>query len=204
MAADKQYTVTCTAVGDGGVGKTCLMLTFLTGKYPESYLPGSMDWHNEFAHVTREPVKFEYEGTSVSLNLVDTVGLDEYQKLREKVCHNTDVYMVCYDVTNPSSLDRVEHHWVPEIRDYSPSAPFLLVGTKTDARNTITKDADPKCRSIPAEEGIRRAEELGAFGYVECSAKSSVGLRRVFESAALAYMDNYVPSDTKKKSCVIS
>jgi GTPase SAR1 family protein len=59
---------------------------------------------------------------------------DEYQKLREKVCASADVYVVCFDVTSPASLERVKDQWVPEIRGYSTTAPFVLVATKCDER----------------------------------------------------------------------
>ena len=44
--ATKTHSVVIAAVGDGGVGKTCLLLTFLTGKYPDQYLPGAMEWNS--------------------------------------------------------------------------------------------------------------------------------------------------------------
>ena len=59
---------------------------------------------------------------------------DEYQKLREKVCAHADVYLVLYDIGNPSSLERVRDQWIPEIKGYNSSAPFVLVANKSDER----------------------------------------------------------------------
>ena len=39
-------SIVVAVVGDGGVGKTCLMLTYLSGKYPSQSLPGPADWHS--------------------------------------------------------------------------------------------------------------------------------------------------------------
>ena len=129
---------------------------------------------------------------------------DEYQRLRGMVCAKADVYLLCYDVTIPSTMERVEHHWLPEIKEYSNTAPYVLVGMKTDERTKIDQDSGSRYKAIPTEEGVRMAQRLGAFGYVECSAKKGRGIRRVFENAALAYLDTYMPDNTRKKSCVIS
>ena len=32
-------TLKCTVVGDGMVGKTCLLLTFTTNSFPSNYMP---------------------------------------------------------------------------------------------------------------------------------------------------------------------
>jgi GTPase SAR1 family protein len=39
-------SVSVALVGDGGVGKTSLLLSFLSGKCPADYLPGPADWHS--------------------------------------------------------------------------------------------------------------------------------------------------------------
>jgi len=39
-------SVAVAVVGDGGVGKTCLVLSYLSGKYSSEYLPGPADWHS--------------------------------------------------------------------------------------------------------------------------------------------------------------
>lgn len=192
-------------VGDGAVGKTSLVLAFLSGRYPVDYLPGPVDWHSEFDHLTKHPVKVEQEGVEISLTIVDTCGLDDYQKLREIVCASVDVYLVCFDVANKATLDRVQNQWVPEIRGYNSTAPFILVATKCDERIKAQIEGKPTSATVSFAQAKAIAQELGAHNYCECSAKNMTGLKKVFEEAALAGLHSTFPDGVEKNSgCVVS
>lgn len=203
--AKASANVSAAVVGDGAVGKTSLVLAFLSGKYPSDYLPGPVDWHSEFDHLTRHPVKLEQEGVEVNLAIVDTCGLDEYQKLREKVCASADVYIVCFDVTSHASLERVREQWLPEIRGYNASAPFVLVATKCDERIKAQIEGKPTSATVSFGEAKTLAQDLGAHTYCECSAKNMTGLKKVFEEAALAGLHTAFPEGVDKHGgCVLS
>ena len=75
------------------------------------------------------------DGRQVSLGLWDTAGQEDYDRLRPLSYPQTDVFLVCFSVVSPASLDNVLHKWVPEIRHHCADAPLLLVGTKSDLRD---------------------------------------------------------------------
>ncbi|XP_076441613.1 cdc42 homolog [Babylonia areolata] len=198
-------SVVVAVVGDVGVGKTCLLLAYLSGKCPSDYLQGPVDWHSEFDHLTRHPVKLEQDGVEVSMTLVDTCGLDEYQKLREKVCVSADAFLVCFDVTCPTSLERVKDQWLPEIRKYNSAAPFVLVATKCDERIKAQIEGKPSSATVSFSQAKAMAQELGAKNYCESSAKNATGLKKVFEEAAQAGLQNAFPGGVDRRtSCVVS
>ena len=108
-----------------------------------------------------------------------------------------DVFLICYDVTNPVTFENVKSKWYPEVRHNCPTTPLILVGTKIDLRDlgTQTKLSMPKL-SNTKEDGIALANELGAVKYVECSALTQKGLKCVFDAAILASLflnDNPLP-----------
>ncbi|XP_005108047.2 cell division control protein 42 homolog [Aplysia californica] len=198
--------IKCAILGDGNVGKSAMLLTYLTGKFPDESCPGPIDGLSEFDHLTTRPVTITHENTEVEMSFVDTYGQDEYDKLRERLCSQADVYLLCYDVSRPASFDRVKHHWVPEFRRYSaPDCPFLVVGLKTDIRSKAQADGSDITEFVTYNEGLRGSEALGATYYVECSAKNNfAGVKRVFHKAAEKAALSSLPSDLKRSSCVVS
>lgn len=83
--------------------------------------------------------------------LEDTAGQDEYEEIRPLIYPQTDVFLICFSIDAPSSYENVTEKWIPEIKNYVPGAPFVLVGTRTDLRELclssemgIPKGVDPE------------------------------------------------------------
>ena len=56
----------------------------------------------------------------------------------------------------------------PEVRHYVPSVPYLLVGTKTDCRES--KQVDPnlgRFDPVTPEQGRQMADDIAAIAYLE-------------------------------------
>ena len=70
-----------------------------------------------------------------TLDLFDTAGQEDYDRLRPLSYPQTDVFLVCFSVVAPASFENVKEKWVPEIKHHCPKTPFLLVGTQVDRRD---------------------------------------------------------------------
>jgi cell division control protein 42 len=100
----------------------------------------------------------------------------------------TDVFLVCFSVAAPASLASVRETWLPELHHFFPRVPRVLVGTQVDLRedpHTIERLEREGLRPVSTEDGERRAREIGAAKYVECSALAFNGVQHVFDEARL-------------------
>lgn len=119
-----------------------------------------------------------------TLGLFDTAGQEDYDRLRPLSYPQTDVFLVCFSVTNPASFENVREKWFPEVHHHCPGVPCLVVGTQTDLRDDPSvrdKLARQKMQPVRKEDGERMAKELGAVKYVECSALTQYKLKDVFD-----------------------
>ncbi|KAK9894573.1 RhoA protein [Cystobasidium minutum MCA 4210] len=167
-------------VGDGACGKTCLLIVFSKGTFPEVYVPTVFE--NYVADV-------EVDGKRVELALWDTAGQEDYDRLRPLSYPDSHVILICFAVDSPDSLDNVQEKWISEVNHFCPGLPIILVGCKKDLRY------DPKTKQdlaksgqepVPTEQAQKVANKIGAVRYLECSAKTNEGVREVFESATRA------------------
>jgi len=185
-------TIKCVVVGDGAVGKTCLLISYTTNKFPSEYVPTVFDNYAVTVMIGEDPY---------TLGLFDTAGQEDYDRLRPLSYPQTDVFLVCFSVTSPASFENVKEKWFPEVHHHCPGVPCLIVGTQVDLRDdsqVIEKLSRQKQRPVALEQGERLARELGAVKYVECSALTQKGLKNVFDEAIVAALEPPVLKNRKK------
>ncbi|KAJ7866528.1 small GTPase rac1p [Mycena leptocephala] len=159
--------IKCVVVGDGAVGKTCLLISYTTNAFPGEYIPTVFENYSATVMV---------DGKAVSLGLWDT----DYDRLRPLSYPQTDVFLICFSVVSPASYENVRTKWYPELHHHAPSTPVLLVGTKLDLREdqaTIEKLRQQRTAPIQYQQGVQTQREIGAVKYLECSALTQMGLK---------------------------
>eukprot|EP00475_Leptophrys_vorax_P019608 TRINITY_DN2686_c0_g1_i1.p1 TRINITY_DN2686_c0_g1~~TRINITY_DN2686_c0_g1_i1.p1 ORF type:complete len:215 (-),score=58.81 TRINITY_DN2686_c0_g1_i1:25-600(-) len=170
-------SIKCVAVGDGAVGKTCMLISYSNGAFPEEYVPTIFDNYSAMVMYEEEPV---------NLSLWDTAGQDDYDRLRPLSYPGTDVFIICYSIISPASFENLKSKWIPEIQHHSPNAPIVIVGTKKDMRDdekvsrVLSKQGT---KPVELEDVVQYAQECGAKEVIECSAKTQENLKKVFLQA---------------------
>lgn len=178
-------------VGDGAVGKTCLLISYTTNAFPGEYIPTVFD--NYSANVM-------VDGKAINLGLWDTAGQEDYDRLRPLSYPSTDVFMVCYSIISQASYENVRSKWVPELRHHAPNVPIVLVGTKSDLRNdesVVNKITNSGGSLVTEAQAKQLAEDIGAVKYHECSALTQEGMKAVFDDAIRTAM---APKRKNKKN----
>jgi len=184
-------------VGDGTVGKTCMLISYTTDSFPGEYVPTVFDNYTAAMMV---------DGVSVSLGLWDTAGQEDYDRLRPLSYPQTDVFLICFSVVSPSSFENVTTKWCPEIKHHCPDAPIILIGTKIDLREdkeVIGQLSAQGLSAIKREQGIKMANKVRAVKYLECSALTQRGLKQVFDEAVRAVLMPQPPSRPRKRCKVL-
>ncbi len=148
-------------------------------------------------------------GRFVSLNLWDTAGQEDYDRLRPLSYPQTDIFLACFSLISPTSFDHIEHKWYPEIIHHCPTVPILLVGNKLDLRDDpgiIQTLSEQKMHPITKSQGLEMAKKINAIKYMECSAKTQKGLKEVFMTAAeiVVFPELYRASGKAKKKSFCS
>ncbi|KAL3320449.1 hypothetical protein Ciccas_000862 [Cichlidogyrus casuarinus] len=180
-----------TIVGDGTCGKTCLLMTYVRGVFPEVYVPTVFE--NYISDL-------EVDNKNVELALWDTAGQEDYDRLRPLSYPDTDVILIAFSIENPDTLANVEEKWVPEVKHFCPNTPILLVGNKKDLRNdaqVVNELRKYGMEPISTQRGKEVANRIGACEYLECSAKTREGIIDVFQRAAQACLKVH----KRKKAC---
>ncbi|CAD5220204.1 unnamed protein product [Bursaphelenchus okinawaensis] len=177
MAAIRKKLV---IVGDGACGKTCLLIVFSKDQFPDVYVPTVFE--NYVADT-------EVDGKQVELALWDTAGQEDYDRLRPLSYPDTDVILMCFSIDSPDSLENIPEKWTQEVRHFCPEVPIILVGNKKDIRQDEEAVREMKKVNqgpISMEDGQKMAQQIGAYAYLECSAKTKEGVKEVFETATRA------------------
>ena len=75
--------------------------------------------------------------------------------------------------------------WYPEVFHFCPTTPIILLGLKSDLRNSKTCVDLLKTQGltpVTPEQGRTVAKKIGAL-YMECSSKEKRGVQEIFDTA---------------------
>lgn len=166
-------------VGQGGVGKTAMVLRYTTGDFNEQYMPTIGDMYTKDVEVFGAPRHIEID---------DTAGQEAYADLKREKLGTGDGYFLVYSITDDTTfgkLDRVREeilkaHGQPvpaagaKATDpaTTPKIPMVLVGTKAD----LFSD-----RAVSEKERNAKARAWGCKSF-EVSAKTNTGVAELFDA----------------------
>ncbi|PIA43614.1 hypothetical protein AQUCO_01900186v1 [Aquilegia coerulea] len=179
------YSFKILLIGDSGVGKSSLLLSFVSNSIHENLSPTiGVDFKIKLLTVGEKKLK---------LTIWDTAGQERFRTLTSSYYRGAQGIILVYDVTRRETFTNLSDIWEKEVELYSTSQSCIkmLVGNKVD------KDDE---RAVTREEGIALAQQCGCL-FLECSAKTGENVQQCFEELALKILE--VPSLLEEGSTLI-
>lgn len=196
--ADTQTEYKVVMIGDGAVGKTTLLESFIKGKF-NPLLKTTVGADFSYKEFSTDG------GGKTRLVIWDIGGQPRFADVAETFFYGARGVVLVFDVTHPVTLDSL-NEWVARFRitqqkyiesirararDQSLASEhirrvervsMMVVGNKTDL---------VECRKVPCEDGKQFAKKIGAT-YLETTAKEPDQAGKVFTELARV-MANKVP-----------
>ncbi|MFX1295975.1 MAG: Rab family GTPase [Promethearchaeota archaeon] len=170
METEFRYKVVI--VGDGGVGKSTLILQYTDRKFRETYIP------TIGVQFTVKEVK--YQGHLVEFVLWDIAGQEQFRLMRSSFYSGSNAAIIIFDIRDIVSFGNVIN-WYEELRRYRGDIPIFMLGNKIDLPERV----------ITYETAQILAHNLNV-NYYETSAKTGQNVIMVF--------NNLLDILTKRKS----
>ncbi len=177
MAAAKSFIYKICVVGDGGVGKTSMVLRYCENSFKENYI---MTIGSNFS--TKQINLDKYPNYLIRLQLWDLAGQKHFSFVRPPFYRGSSATIYTFDLTRRSSFQNILN-WKAEVEKViGDGKPSILVGNKTDL-------AEQGNREVGEGEGEALKEELKAIAYYETSAKNDLKVSPVFKDVTLAILE---------------
>lgn len=154
--------------GNPAVGKTSLIQRYINDKFQSEYI--STLGYDVFEKA------IDLDGILVTFLIFDIGGQEQFVNLRKKYAEGAKAALLVYDITNRDSFNNIKN-WYNDLMEFTNNAHFVLIGNKIDLEDE---------RQILTEEGVNLAQELGADGFFETSAKENIGIDETFLNFAKA------------------
>lgn len=180
-------SIKCVVIGDRAIGKTSLITSTIKNAFNKEYVPTIFDTFTTDVSTMKDSYK---------INIWDTSGQEEYDSLRPLSYPKTDIYIICFSRSDPSSFHNITNKWLPELYTISSlheshfyiktnRLPVFIVSTKSDlVCNSSDEHAVDKVSQEQVEDLIKTHNLLS---YMECSAATGHRTIGIFQKIINTY-----------------
>lgn len=159
-------------LGDGGVGKTSLILRYVENKFKEEY---SMSLGVDFLTKTVEFVDDQDVLRTVSMQIWDIAGQARHVSYSHLYLRGALGAFYVFDLTRKDSLLQIQDRWQSQVLRVSPKCLSILIGNKADLK---------KQRALTVAETKRIRQAMHVIEYIETSAKTGQNVNEAFQTMA--------------------
>lgn len=149
-------------VGDSGVGKSCLLKSFMGDPFKGVY--------TSTIGVDFEIKPIQIDGKTVNLQIWDTAGQERFRTITTSYYRSADAILLLFDLTDDKTFANLEA-WMEDVRLYAQRhVEIMLVGNKCDLKEE---------RAVDYKDAKAYADKHN-FQYFETSAKTKINVDKAF------------------------
>jgi small GTP-binding protein len=100
-------------VGESGVGKTCIIVRFVSEEYKEETISTTG------ASYASKIMEFKDYKKSIQFQIWDTAGQEKYRGLTKLFYKDAKIVILVYDMTRRKSFDEIKNYWYNQIKENS-------------------------------------------------------------------------------------
>lgn len=158
-------------VGDGGVGKTSLIIKFVENTFRHEYKSTiGVDIFTKSLKIDKD---------DVLLTLWDIAGQERFKVIRKGFFDGAAGAIIVYDITRKETFDNIEN-WISEVQEYSGKIPMVICGNKKDLASQ---------RQVTTKQGSSHASKLNK-SFIETSAKTGEHVEAAFTELCSEILSN--------------
>ena len=111
--SEKQKICKAILIGESGVGKTCIIIRFVSKEYRSNTLSTTG------ASYASNILEFKEYNKTLNLQLWDTAGQENYRGLTKIFYKDAKIIVLVYDITNKKSFEEIKNYWYNQIKENS-------------------------------------------------------------------------------------
>ncbi|CAG0922196.1 unnamed protein product [Notodromas monacha] len=164
-------------LGDGGVGKSCLMMRYVSNRFEENSL------HTLGVELLNKDITVK--NSVYTLQIWDTAGQERFKSLRTPFYRGADICLLTFAVDERQSFDNLSN-WVTEFVAYgdiknASNYPFVVVANKQDLPTGIWE--------VTEDDIAKWCSSHGGLPYVLTSAKDATNVEAAFSMAVERWVE---------------
>ena len=160
---EAQIVLKLLLLGDSSVGKTSILLKYISNKFDESSISTvGVDYMDKI---------IDYNKFKIKLQIWDTSGEEKFRTITKNFYRNADGLLVVFDLTKKESYDHIRI-WINEAKENNDKLKTLLIGNKLDLKD----------ERIVAIDVAKQFAEKNNLKYIETSAKDGTNINESFQA----------------------
>ena len=160
---EAQIVLKLLLLGDSSVGKTSILLKYISNKFDESSISTvGVDYMDKI---------IDYNKFKIKLQIWDTSGEEKFRTITKNFYRNADGLLVVFDLTKKESYDHIKS-WLDEAKENNDKLKTILIGNKLDLKD----------ERIVAIDVAKQFAEKNNLKYIETSAKDGTNINESFQT----------------------